>query len=112
MGHAAVVEILLKAGANVHASNDSALVAAAKAGHATVVEILLKAGADVHANNDSALVVADKARHATVVKILLEAGADGLEKTNWYKYICEEDDDSCYSSEEDFVVSVGKVRRL
>ena len=75
-GHAAVVELLLKAGANVHAWDDESLRWASENGHATVVELLLKSGANVHALDDRALRWASQHGHATVVELLLQAGAN------------------------------------
>ena len=75
-GHADVVELLLAAGADVHARNDNALGWAAGNGHARVAKILLAAGADVHADNDLPLQWAARYGHADVVELLLAAGAD------------------------------------
>ena len=47
--HVEVVQVLLAAGANVHAQNYMALRVASNKGHVDVVQILLAAGADVHA---------------------------------------------------------------
>ena len=57
------VNVLLAAGANVHAQNDMALRVASKKGHVDVVQILLAAGADVHAQNDTALLWASEWDH-------------------------------------------------
>ena len=75
-GHAAVVELLLKSGANVHAWDDLALRWASRNGHAAVVELLLKSGANVHAWDDLALRWASRNGHAAVVELLLQAGAN------------------------------------
>ena len=40
-----IVELLLKAGANVHARNDEALIYAAGNGHKEIANILIEAGA-------------------------------------------------------------------
>ena len=71
-----IVEILLAAGADVHALDDEALRDAARYGHTDVVELLLECGADVHANNDEALLSAVKGCHEDVLRLLLEYGAD------------------------------------
>jgi ankyrin repeat protein len=69
-GHAAVVQMLLDAGARVYANYYQALRWAADAGHSAVVQILLDAGAGVHANDDEALRRAVVNGHTDVVKIL------------------------------------------
>ena len=76
------VNVLLAAGANVHAQNDMALRVASKKGHVDVVQILLAAGADVHAQNDTALLWASEWDHVDVVQVLLAAGAN-VHKTTW-----------------------------
>jgi ankyrin repeat protein len=79
-GHAAVVEALLKAGADANKESDyeTPLWAACEKGHVAVVETLLKAGAD--ANMESAgetpLWAACEKGHVAVVEALLKAGAD------------------------------------
>lgn len=75
-GYKDVVGLLLKAGADVHASNERALRYAVKNGHKDVVELLLKAGADVHADDDCALYLAAENGHKDVVELLLKAGAN------------------------------------
>ena len=75
-GHLEVVERLLAAGADVHASDDAALYGASSFGHLAVVERLLDAGADVHCCQDGAVREASEAGHYTVVGRLLCAGAD------------------------------------
>ena len=71
-----IVEILLAAGADVHAHYDYALRHAALYGHTNVVKLLLEYGADVHAWNNGALRWAADNGNADVVKLLLEYGAD------------------------------------
>jgi ankyrin repeat protein len=71
-GHADVVRLLLKYGANVHANDEVTLVVASENGHADVVRLLLKYGADVHADGDAALVVASKGRKR-IVRLLRRA---------------------------------------
>ncbi|KAJ3079127.1 hypothetical protein HK102_004015 [Quaeritorhiza haematococci] len=56
----------------VHSQNNYALRAACKAGHRGVVELLLKAGADIEACGYQALRVANEAGHAELVELLLE----------------------------------------
>ena len=65
-----IVEILLAAGADIHAWDDAALQYAAGHGHADVVKILLEHGADVHALNDYALRLAANYSYTEVVKVL------------------------------------------
>ena len=69
-GQAALVELLIDIGADVHAYADNSLRLAAENGHAAVVQILLDAGADVHANDDQALRWAAEHGHPDIVKIL------------------------------------------
>ncbi|KAJ5772329.1 hypothetical protein N7520_002858 [Penicillium odoratum] len=82
IGHNAIVEILLGAGADVHAHGGpygNALQAAAHNGSAETVKILLEAGADVHAQGgqfSNALQAAAYRGSAEMVKILLDADAD------------------------------------
>ena len=75
-GHAAVVQMLLAAGADVHASGDEALLSASVQGHAAVVRLLLAAGADVHFADDRALRSASAYGEADAVAALLAAGAN------------------------------------
>src|SRR5580692_36275 len=48
-------QLLIEAGADVHANNDYAFKWSAERGHLEVIRLLIKAGADVHAYNDYAL---------------------------------------------------------
>ena len=66
------MEALLKAGANVHADNDQALVYASSEGHLETVMILLEYWANLHADNDWALREASLNGHLEVVKELLK----------------------------------------
>ena len=81
-GHAAIVERLLAAGADVNGvgENDwNALMLAAREGHTAIVERLLAAGADVNAKDyagNTALILAADRGHTAIVKLLLEEGAD------------------------------------
>ncbi|KAF8542006.1 ankyrin repeat-containing domain protein [Trichophaea hybrida] len=86
VGHLAVVERLLQAGADVNtepsnSNGRTALWAAAKGGHHAVVDRLLQAGADVNAkpsydDGRTALQAAAGGGHQAVVERLLQAGAD------------------------------------
>ncbi|CQD08614.1 ankyrin repeat domain protein [Wolbachia endosymbiont wPip_Mol of Culex molestus] len=82
-GHASVVEVLLKAEANVNAVDSNKwftpLHVAAENGHASVVEVLLKAKANVNAvgiEGCTPLHVAAENGHASVVEVLLKAEAN------------------------------------
>ncbi len=82
-GNAAIVERLLKAGADPSATRlatgETPLMIAARSGHAPVVSLLLAHGGDVHAvepvRNQTALMWAAAQRHPDVVRLLLAAGA-------------------------------------
>lgn len=82
-GNTEIVEMLLKAGANVDARNKycyTALIEASWGSHIDIVRMLLKAGADVNAQNHfgyTALIEASINGNTTdIVKMLLDAGAD------------------------------------
>ena len=87
-GDAAVVELLLAAGADVKAKNNigwTALHYAATRGYAAVAELLLAAGADVDAKSEygsTALHFAAARGYDDVVELLLVAGADVEAKSN------------------------------
>ena len=74
------VKQLLKAGANVHASDDWALEVAAMKGYLEIVKELFKWGEDVYEDNNKelnhALSKASVGGHLKVVKFLLSVGAD------------------------------------
>ena len=75
-GCTAVVQLLIRRGANVHACGGWPLRQASVKGHADAVEALLEHGADIHAGQDIALRDASAYGHAAVVQLLLEHGAD------------------------------------
>src|SRR5215813_2990221 len=83
-GSAAMVEALLKAGADVKTltteDGETVLMTAARAGNANVVRLLLDRGADVNAREkykgQTALMWAAAERHPDVVRLLLDRGAD------------------------------------
>jgi ankyrin repeat protein len=92
-GHTEVVELLIKAGADIHAtlpdSGFTPLFFAAREGRAEVVRALLKAGADVNeamqprkpsgkapSKGTSALILAVENGHFELAVALLDAGAD------------------------------------
>ena len=99
-GHAAVVDALLKAGANpdLAGREEGALIVgplmlAARHGHVEVVRQLLAAGAgaehpgrillQIRARGDTAIHEAARNGHARVVEVLLQAGANPMEKSEW-----------------------------
>ncbi|KAH6867704.1 hypothetical protein B0T10DRAFT_596960 [Thelonectria olida] len=92
-GHLAVVQQLLRMGADVNATDkvsSTALHDAASKGHDLVVQQLLAAGADVNARRElgsTALHDAANKGHDLVVQQLLAAGADAnaKEKYAWFK---------------------------
>jgi len=83
-GNAAMIEALLKAGADpkalTTADGETVLMTAARAGNADAVKVLLDRGADVNARENykgqTALMWAAAERHPDVVKVLLAHGAD------------------------------------
>jgi ankyrin repeat protein len=81
-GTAAVVSLLLEAGAEVDKANEegvTALMFSAEHGHAAVVSLLLAAGAEVDKADSSGgtpLILAAEKGHAAVVSLLLAAGAE------------------------------------
>ncbi len=84
-GYLAIVELLLKNGANVNVKGNvgmTALMMASSMGHAEVVKILLDHGADVTAKFDhtgtamTALMIASQKGHKDIVEILKRAGAN------------------------------------
>ena len=81
-GHAAIVKLLLEAGADVSEKDvdtqATALHRAAERGHDTCVRILLEAGADIDARNVNGMTPLHKAArsgHGDVVHLLLQHGA-------------------------------------
>ena len=85
-GYVSVVELLLAAGADVHADGDYALQFAANRGHAGVVELLLAFGADVHADDEYALRSSSFTGYANVVELLLAVGANVHAKSDYALY--------------------------
>jgi ankyrin repeat protein len=87
-GDAALLDLLLKAGAEVNATNDSGtttLMIAAASGSAEAVRTLLAHGADINAREktygQTALFFAADRNRADVVRLLLSKGADFKVKT-------------------------------
>src|SRR5262249_6351600 len=83
------VELLIKAGANVKATNRYGMTPLHQAcanGSARIVEALLKAGADPNSalpEGETALMTAARTGNADTVKVLLEHGADVNPKEAW-----------------------------
>jgi len=82
-GHLPVVEVLIKAGANINCKHKkgggTALMFAAHFGHEKIVNVLIKAGADTEIQdlkNQTAAMYAAKSGHALIVDLLINAGAD------------------------------------
>ena len=69
-GQTEIVELLLEAGADVHAWEDVALRLAADGGHVETIQALLEAGADVHAENDESLHGAEENCHSEAARLL------------------------------------------
>lgn len=90
-GGAAMIEKLVKAGADVNAAltrfGDTALMIASRTGKVGAVQVLLDKGANVNARETwggtTALMWAAAERHAAVVKLLIERGADVNAKSNF-----------------------------
>lgn len=79
-GQEAVLDILLKAGADINAGSmgegGTALEQATRAGHECMVQTLLEAGADANADGGAALRAASKNGQVAIVDKLLRGGAD------------------------------------
>lgn len=75
-GRAAIVELLLKNGANVHADNDIALLCSVAGEHYEVTIALLKAGANVNSRNDTPLRSSVAKVNLALTAKLLECGAN------------------------------------
>lgn len=92
----AVIQLLIKKGADVNARNyhgQTILMKAAEYSSPEIVKILIEAGADINAHNDgrTALIVAAQRHSPEIVKILIDAGADVNAKTRhgetaWSRY--------------------------
>lgn len=83
-GYAAIVGLLLEAGANKNflGAGLTALMYASRCGHIEVVRLLLEADADMNVgacrdfDGETALIMASISGHVKVVRLLLEAGVD------------------------------------
>ena len=88
-GHAKVVQVLLKKGANVDARDDedgTPLLKASVQGDPGVVQSLLQSGADPNVeneNNETPLYLASRKGRLEAVRLLLEYGADPNHQDSW-----------------------------
>ena len=90
-GSAAMIDKLLKAGANPNAaltaSGDTALMMAARTGTPDAITVLIEAGGNVNAKESwggtTALMWAAAEQHAAAVKLLLDHGADVNARSNF-----------------------------
>ncbi len=86
-GHKEIIELLIKAGANLNTATNTGITAlfmAAQNGHKEIVELLIKAGADLNTpqkDGVTALYMASQDGHKEIVELLVKAGAD-LNLTN------------------------------
>jgi ankyrin repeat protein len=65
------IKLVLEQGAELHASNDYALINSAGNGHFEVVKYLVEQGADIHAGNDEALRFSAENGNLDIVKYLI-----------------------------------------
>jgi ankyrin repeat protein len=95
VGHEEIVELLIRAGADLHATTVSLLGgggwiplhSAARQGHRGVVELLIEAGTDVNTRDSvgkSTLHDAALEGHKEIVKLLIKKGADLNAKSGYY----------------------------
>jgi ankyrin repeat protein len=90
-GNAAMIEKLVKAGADPNApltpSGDTALMLASRTGTADAIKVLLETGANVNAKETwggtTALMAAAAERHPAAVKMLIDRGADVSARSNF-----------------------------
>lgn len=71
-GHTEIMELLLEAGADIHAWKDVALRCASETGQVEAVRLLLSNGADAHASDDDALRIAEEQGHKEIAALLRE----------------------------------------
>jgi ankyrin repeat protein len=69
-GETDIVHCMLRAGADIHAYGDAALMRAAEEGHPKLVEYLLISGADPH--GDQALICAARRGQTSTMKVLYD----------------------------------------
>ncbi|KAJ7717613.1 hypothetical protein B0H14DRAFT_3631175 [Mycena olivaceomarginata] len=98
-GHAAVVELLLKHGANVHDFwANIALREACERGHEGVVKVLLlHGGANVRWTASELLELASSPEHEAVAKLLLDHGVK-INASSWSGWIGQHDGPICTST--------------
>jgi ankyrin repeat protein len=82
-GHLAIVECLIKYGADIHANDDKALKIASYNGKLAIVECLISHGANIHSNDDYALTVSCRNHHLDVIECLIKHGADIHVDNDW-----------------------------
>src|SRR5699024_2271659 len=78
-GSLEVVNLLIKAGADIELGANTPLIEAAQEGHYPIVERLLQADAIINATNssgDTALALAAENGHIDIVRLLIACGAD------------------------------------
>lgn len=94
-GHMDIVELLLKHGADLHATDDDgykAFFIAAQKGYANVIKLLLGHGSEVSESLEgraTPLQASVDFSHKGVVRLLLENGADAERDTDWGKKMLE-----------------------
>lgn len=71
-GQTEIMELLLEAGADIHAWKDVALRCASETGQVEAVRLLLRGGADAHAMDDDPLRIAEEHGHKEIVGLLQE----------------------------------------
>ena len=82
LGYTAIVEVLIKGGANLDIQDkggDTALIVAIRKGHTVIAEALIKAGADLNlqcTDGWTALIEAASEGHTATVEALIKAGAN------------------------------------
>lgn len=79
-GQKDLVHLLLKAGANIHTSDDAPLIRAAEEGHTETVDWLLLMGADTH-GNDAILHAANRGQAGTL-RVLFQWAEKHPEKSD------------------------------
>jgi len=88
-GHAEVVDLLVKAGANVNAANQwgvTPIYLAAAWGRKEVVALLIARGADIHVkeqNGETPLQAATRKGHEGVMELLKGTGATAKRRASW-----------------------------
>jgi ankyrin repeat protein len=77
--HLAIMNLLIKSGADIHYNNDQPLIEAIKAGHPESVRVLLRNGANVHVGDDTLVIKCCRSGdNIEILKILVDYGIDVL----------------------------------